>query len=451
MIKSIIYGICILCFAQGVSQELGLEKLEKQEAFELMLENNFGIQIARNQIEIADNNQNILNTGYLPSISANAGGTFDTTDSRTDFNGALDNNGNPRPDVVINDAERKSYNASLNLNYTIFDGLGRLYNFKQLKEAYNLSELQARETIETTALQLFTVYYELARLSENVQVLDQTLEISKNRQIRAEYQFEYGQSNRLNLLNAQVDVSTDSINLLNAKQLLKNTKRDLNLVLNRDLELEFEVDTLVSFIDPIKLEEYFLEVEQNNVTLLQAESNIRSSEYAVKSSRSLLLPTIGLTGSYGWNRSENPASAFFPGTTNTSDNLTVGASLVWNLFDGGRSITGLRNSKIVYENQELLKDQLELQVMRDIANARGDYLNSLKILKMQEQNVVTNQDNFNRSQERLKLGQITSIEFRQAQLNLLNAQIVKNAAKYSAKIAELRYLQLVGQLLNVDF
>jgi outer membrane protein len=46
---------------------------------------------------------------------------------------------------------------------------------------------------------------------------------------------------------------------------------------------------------------------------------------------------------------------------------------------------------------------------------------------------------------------VTSIEFRQAQLNLLNAELAKSQAKYNAKLAELQMLQVSGQLLNVEF
>ncbi|HCO83238.1 MAG TPA: transporter, partial [Arenibacter sp.] len=53
--------------------------------------------------------------------------------------------------------------------------------------------------------------------------------------------------------------------------------------------------------------------------------------------------------------------------------------------------------------------------------------------------------------EQFQLGRITSIEFRQAQINLLNAQTNKNLAKYDAKLAELQLLQLTGQLLSVEF
>jgi outer membrane protein TolC len=163
------------------------------------------------------------------------------------------------------------------------------------------------------------------------------------------------------------------------------------------------------------------------------------------------LPAIGLTGSYGWNENRNPASVFFPGNVADSNTLSAGVSLSWDLFDGGNTVTRVKNSKIALENQEFLKDQINIEVERDIANALGNYKNRLEVFKIQQQSVITNKNNFNRSEERFKLGQITSIEFRQAQINLILAETNLNAAKYDAKIAELELLQLTGQLLNVDF
>ncbi len=428
-----------------------LEKLTKEEAISVMLENNFGIMIANNVVRVADNNQSILNSDYLPTISGLAGATYDNTSSNTSFNGALDNDGNPRSDIAIDDAETRRYNASLNLDYILFDGLGRYYNYKALKEQYNLSQLEARETIELTTLQLISVYYEVARQMENVSVLEDALEISKQRELRAGYQFDYGQVSKLEVLNARVDVNTDSINLLVARQQFTNTKRDLNLVLNRDLETQFEVDTTATFVSLLKMNEFAEGASEQNVSLLQNEKNIELSGFDVKRAKAVLLPSVGLSGSYGWNRSENPAGVFFPGTTGTSNTLNVGLNLRWNLFDGGRSITTVKNAKIALENQNLLKAQLSEQVFRDLANARGNYETALYIYRLQEQNVLTNDDNFRRSEEQFKIGQITSVEFRQAQLNLLNALTVKNAAKYSAKIAEAQLLQLTGQLLNTEF
>ena len=450
--NKLVYGLGILmcfAFAKAYSQPSIDTLLSREQAVQLMLENNYGIKIAENTTKIAENNSGILNSDYLPSLQGNAGASRDENDSNTDFNGALDQNGNLREDVEINNAQTTQYSAGLSLNYTLFDGLGRLYNYKRLQEQYQLSQLEARSTIENTTVQLMSVYLEIARLTENVKVLEESLEISKKREQRAQYQFDYGQVNKLEVLNARVDINTDSINILNSKQSLRNTKRDLNLLLNRELQANFVVDTTVVLQNLLVMDSYLEKVPDNNVRLLQSASNLQISDYDIKTSRALLLPRIGLTGSYGWNQSINPPTAFFPATTRTGSNVAVGANLTWDIFDGGRSINSLRNAKISYENEALFKSQLEQEVARDVANAKGNYTNALAIYRMQEQNVLTNKSNFERSEEQFKLGQVSSIEFRQAQVNLLNAETIKNLAKYDAKLAEYQLLQLAGQILNI--
>ena len=70
--------------------------------------------------------------------------------------------------------------------------------------------------------------------------------------------------------------------------------------------------------------------------------------------------------------------------------------------------------------------------------------------KIQKKQVETATYNFNRSKAQYKLGSITAIEFRQAQINLTNAQNQRTIAKYQAKLAELQLIQITGQLLNVE-
>ncbi len=433
-----------LSFSANAQEPLQDSLLTKDEVISRALESNFGIKIASNNVDIAENNQSILNSGYLPSLRAVGGYSYDLNDRLTEPEGG--------ENVDQRGIEGEAYSTSINLDYTLFDGLGRLYNYKSLKEQYNLSQLEARETIENTILQLLTVYYEVARLSQNMEVLEETLQISQERVKRAQYQFEYGQSNNLVVLNAKVDVNTDSINIIETRQQLQNTKRDLNVILNRDINnREFQVDTLVDFIPQLQIESFLEQSAYNNVSLLQAQSNIIISDYDIKVSKSGYLPTVGLTGSYGWNRNISAATAFFPGSTTTTDGLSAGINISWDLFDGGQTSVAIQNAKINKENQQLQKKQIALQVERDIANALGNYENKLYIYRVQEENVLTNQDNFNRSEEQYRLGQISSIEFRQAQINLLDAKTSLNLAKYDAKLAELQLLQLTGQLLNIEF
>ncbi len=432
--------ICCITLGNTYAQELSL--LSKRDAVAETLERNFGVLIAKNNVAISENNKGILNSGFLPSVTGNAGADYSIQDQTAAFQDGRT--------TTVDGAETTRYNASLNLNYTLFDGLGRWYDYKRLKEEYNLSELEARETIETTLLQLFTVYFEVARLTENVTVLRETFDNTKLRLKRAQYAFEYGQSNKLDVLNAEVDIATDSINLMLARQQLRNAKRDLNVVTNEaDLERQFRVDTVIQFENQLTIEGFLQSADSSNVRLLQARKNQSIVDYTYKASKSVYLPSVGLTGSYGWNEGNFPATNFLSSNTNTG--FSAGVSLTWSLFDGGRGITTVKNARIQTDNQELLTRQLVSEVKRDIANSKGNYENRLKIFRLQEQNVRTATDNYERSNERYKLGQITSVELRQAQVNLLNVRTNKNLAKYEAKLAELELLQLTGQLLNVEW
>ena len=436
-LKKIIFVFMSFCMTSIAAQKL----VSVSEAIELALENNYGIKIISNNKEIAKNNAGVLNSGYLPTVTSSSGATFNRDNLEAEFaNGES---------TALNGAKSSRYNASINLNYTLFDGLGRYYDYKRLKETYKLSELQARETIENTIAQLYVVYYNVAQVTENVAVLEKTLTISKDRITRANYQFEYGQGTMLNVLNAQVDINNDSINLINAKQQLVNTKRDLNVVLGNVISSEFRVDTTIDFKLNIDQNDLANKVKLNNVNLLQLDKNIMINTFIVKANKSGYLPSLGLTGSYGWNKGNNNAASFVAVSTNTG--LSGGLSLSWNLFDGGSTATRVTNAKIELENRSLEKESMVIDIERNFNNAWDDYQNKLTIFQVQENNIITSTNNFNRTQEKYKLGQATSIEFRQAQLNLINSELNRNQAKYAAKIAELTVLQLSGELLNIEF
>ena len=173
------------------------------------------------------------------------------------------------------------------------------------------------------------------------------------------------------------------------------------------------------------------------------------SEFDIKINKSNLLPTLNLNSSYGFNKSDNDAS--FNYVEQLSQGLNAGLSLNWNLFDGGTTKTRIQNAKIYEDNLKVQKERVLNELERNVANALEVYNNSLFILNAEEKNVETNKNNFSRTEEKFKLGQATSIEFRQAQINLLNAQSNLNAAKYDAKNAELILLQLSGELLDTNF
>lgn len=417
IIKRNVYIVVLGIFGFVQSQEV----LTKQEALNITLENNYDILISRNSVEQADNSQDILNSGYLPTLVGSARSNY----------------------IYSSVREGTQSNASIGLNYVLFDGLNRKNTYKRLKESYNISEIQAQQIVENTMITLFTAYYELARLEENERTQSRALAISKERLKRAEYSFEYGQQTRLDVLNAEVDVNSDSINYLDIKRQLANAKRDLNVVLGKEVNTEVNVDTTVQYRTDLmlaNLEEYAI---SRNVELRQAEANINLGELDVKISRSGWMPTVSLSGAYAWSYS-NINNAFNP----VLGGMNAGVSINWNIFDGGRSSTNVQNAKIGIETAEIQKKQVEEQLKRDLNNAYETYTNLLFTYEVQKKNVETNLRNFERTSEGYKLGQINSIDFRLAQVNLLNAVLARSQAKYNAKLAELQVLRVSGILLD---
>ena len=424
-------------FSPAMAQDV----LSESQAIKLALKNNFGVLIGDNNVEIAANNKSILNTGFLPSLGASAGANYNLNNITANFqNGST---------TELNGATSSSFNAGVNLNYTLFDGLGRWYNFKQLKEKYELSELEARTTIENAIYQTLGAYYDIAVQSNTVSVLSEAVEVSKVRVLRTSQAFNYSQGNKLSVLNAQVDLSNDSINLANAQLALANAKRNLNAILVQDINADFEINEELKFIENFEKTTLYDAMLENNVSLLQLKKNISIGQYNENITRARYLPSIAATTQYGWNRSNNNEASFLASAT--SYGLSAGATLTWNLFDGGTTRTNMQNAKLTNENLVLQYAQLENNLERDFENAWADYRNKIYLYTTQEKNLISNEDNFNRTNEQFKLGLVSSVEYRQAQQNLLTVATQVTQSKYSAKLAEIKLLQLAGLLLETEF
>lgn len=433
--------------AQEVSaQEISTpEVLPKQNAVDMALEYNYDILVSYNDLEAAKNNASIYNSGFLPSVFANGGAAYDDNTSETAF----------QDGTVQDDIETTStnLNASVGVDYLLFDGLGRKYNYKRLQEEYNISEIRVRQVIENTLLDLLIAYYDVARLTENKYNLEQSLAISKSQYLREEYGYQYGQKTQLDVLNTQVNVNIDSINLLNIQRELANAKRDLNVILGRDVNLDFQVDTTVGYAINLTYDNMMNSAKVNNTQLLQAERNVTLSDYDLKINKSSWIPNVGVNGAYAWSDLDQESNIQnpFAFAGRTARGIQAGLNVSWNIFDGGLTKTRVRNAKIAIENSNIQRELIEKDLERNVANAWETYQNSLFILEAERKNVETNKRNFERSEEQFKLGQIINVELRLAQVNFLNAVNSYNEAKYTAKVAELRLLQLAGNLIGADY
>lgn len=433
-ITTITFTLCTLVLS---AQPL----LQAKDVVSSALKNNFGVQISENNLAIAANNQSVLNSSFLPTLGANAGANYNLNNVVANFQNGTS--------TELNGAQSSSFNAGVNLNYVLFDGFGRWYNYKQLKEQYQLTELEAKTTMENAVFDALSAYYDVAIQSSQVEILTDAVAVSSIRLERERSNFDFGQTTMLSVLNAEVDLNSDSISLVNARVALANSKKNLNAVLVEDINRDFTVDSNVIFMtgmDKATLQKMMLE---NNSILLQAKQNLTLNNYNMGITRARYLPSVSANAQYGWNRNNNNQASFL--LSSMSNGLNAGATLTWNLFDGGTTRTNAQNTKLQNLNLALQIEQTINNLNRDFEIAWANYQNSLFQYNSLSRNLDNSKYNFSRTDEQFKLGQVNSVEYRQAQLNLFSVETQVIQAKYSTKLAELRLLQLSGLLLETNF
>ncbi len=435
MVKYLLSFVTIVLFLAEVS--FAQELLTKTRAIKITLENNYDIKMAENNIKVAQNNASRELNGYLPTVNANAGLNANLGGSTQKFS-----NGNKN---TTSYAFNWGSNTSIGVDYTIIDKT-RDATVKQLEEIANLTDLELRQTIENNFLTVFDNYYEVARLTQNTLVQEETIEVSKQRLQRARYQYDYGQGIRLGVLNAEVDIQRDSINLLNLKNQLANAKRNLNVAMGRAVTTPIEVETNVAYDTSLSLDQLIRNAQSDNVQMQLINKNLDISALDFDVINSSKKPILGASASYGASFSDNASGSFID--VSNSQGMAAGLTLSLNLYDGGRRKKQEENATINVASQNVQKQQILQQLKRDVVNAWESYQNALFILHAEEKNLATNQLNFQRTEEQFKIGQITSVEFRQAQLNLLDAASNLNTAKYDAKVIEIGLMHLSGGLLD---
>jgi outer membrane protein len=440
MKNTILIIVALAVFQIANSQEI----LTLEKAIEITLEKNYDIKISKNKENIAVNNKSILNTGFLPTLSTSAAGNYSIKDTEVELNTGQE--------LEVTDVNSVSYNASVTLSYTLFNGLSRLYNVKKFKEQHKLSKIQTAFVIENSIFQVINQYYVLAQQYQTIENLDHTLKISSKRLIQAQYSLDYGQSSKLEILNAEVDFNLDSINLMNASVQLENAKVNLNQLMGTSINFDYVTETNVELNSNLNYETLTQDAMENNKSLNQYEKNILLNQFDIKIANSNWMPKLSVNGSYAFSNSNNDANSGFnsPLAVNFSNTFGPSAqlSLSWNLFDGGKTMTNVQNAKILMENNETELASQKLKVERDMKVAFMNYQNTLAVLAVQSRNIETNKVNFVRTEEKYKIGQVNSIYFRQAQINLLNAENSISIAKFNAKIAESNLLRLSGKLIQ---
>ncbi len=424
---------CLLSISLSAQEQLSL-----QDAIIKGLESNLSIKISEKARDIGVNDYDKSIGEYLPQVSVTAGKNFSTSNVVQQFV----NDNEPR---TIDGAKSNTLDVSPVLNWTIFDGLGMFYARDRFEKQMNLVNDDLKIQIENTIAQISSAFYTLALEEERLRVLKDALELSKTRVDFAKVRYDVGKTSKLEYLQAQVDYNTDQSNIMLQEEVVANTLVDLNRLMGEALETNYVVPT--EFIPNVEmnLNDLLQSSQLNNPGLVRAQRARELSLSQLKEINAERLPTVNFNLGYNFNDRNSDAGFLI---SNTSKGVNYGFSASWNILNGFDVKRRQQNAKITIESRELEVQDLKQQLEADVRKVFVNYQNSLSLRTLEETNYEIAVENFDIAQERYRLGNSNALELREAQVNLIQAELRKVLAGYNIKMAEIELKRLAGENLK---
>ena len=426
---------CLTALAQDSIVKPEYPLLSAEDAVAEALKNNYDIKLAANDLKIDENNVSLANAGILPTLS----GTFSQ-------NNSIQNSRQIRADGTaqeLDNARNNSMQYGVNLGWTIFDGFRMFARYDQLKELEKLGGTELKYTILTRVGDVLTTYYDLVQQQQTLKALDTAVVISKQRVTLADNRFTIGKAAKLEVLNAKVDLNTDTTNYLRQRELYENTKTYLNQLLARELTMQFRVVDSVAIDDRLKLVDLMSSASSQNPQIQMALINKRVAEFNLKQVKAARYPQIGVSTGYIFTESENSLGF---ARENSGRGLSYGISANINIFNGFLQKRNENIARLQIDNSKLIIDQQTQAINSQLISAYQTYLTNLELVELEGTNVEIARQNLDITMEKYRIGSITQIEVRTAQLNYVNALTRNSTAQYNAKISEVNLRQLAGNL-----
>jgi outer membrane protein TolC len=411
--KKYVFFLLLMIVSQWLPAQ---DTLTLQQCIVRAVEQSFEVKILQNEEQIARNNFTKGNAGYLPNINGNVGASGHLWQWKEATN-------------------NEEYLANVGVDWNVFDGYKKQATYEWLREMQHKGELNTRLAIETLISEITTLYYDLVQRNINTDNMKESLKLSRHRLRIAKEKFLLGACSRLEVLQAEVDFNADS----SAYAVYKEGTKQLKFKFKQRLQIPYlqnfvVADSVIPLQNDLDVHVLHSRALLQNIRLQVYDKNRAMAEWERKQTESTRYPQIKLNGSYGYLGT--------PYGTPNRVGLTYGATLGIKIYDGANQRRLENNAKLQQQNRELEYQQEELQVLTDLHTLYSSYRNYLNLLQLETTNSQLAKEKAGLAIEQYQLGQLSSLEMREFQRTMLEAQNRLTNALYQAKYAEINLMEL---------
>ena len=415
------------------------DTLRLDAAVQQALNDNRQARIARRETDIAENNVSLGNAGFLPTLSGQANYSETRSNSEQVFLSGETQS--------TDGAKSTRSGAGADLRWTVFDGLRPFATYDRLGAERDRQAAATEEQVETLVADVVEGYYDVARQQQQLEVLRESVSISRERLRIVELRRDLGSASDLEVRQARVDLNADSTEALRQAVALTNAKSRLNQLLARpdDASTRYAVAPTIEVDTSLQYTSTQQTALQESPALAQAREALQAARAEQRELRADFFPTVDLTAGLSYSQL-NAESGFVQ--ENTSTEFTYGVSLTLDLFDGLNRWRRTQNADVRATNARLAVEDVRSRLVTELTNAYERYQNRLRLVDLERQTLEAVRANVDVALEQFEQGTITSIELREVQEQFIQAETRLLTVQFEAKQAEVELLRLSGQLLD---
>ncbi len=433
--KVIIFLITIIPFL-SFSQEI----LSLENAIKVGLKKNFDIQLSKKNKEISQLNNNLGNSGSLPTINI----------SSKKEDAVSDQSKNPTS-FIQEILSSESINASANMSWTLLSGYRIQATKEKLRQLEFLSNGNLTLTIENTTQAIILSYYNCILQKERLKLLQNVVNLSRERLIYQKTKYDIGVSSKMDVLQIETSLLTDSSNLLIQRLNYNNSVKNLNLVLGVDLNSEWNLtDKMSKKTQLFNFEELQSEMLKNNTTMINQSINNEIIRQDITLSKSVYYPIVSFNSGASYNESTYDIgdSGFEGNNTGETLNYYANISVNFRLYDGGKYRKLLQEAEIKNEINSLRLEKLQEETKNQLSINYEKYNSRIIIFNLSKKAFDIAEINYQLANDKNNRGTINSFKLRDIEIAYLNSGISYLQSNYNLNESYLELVKITGGIIE---